>query len=115
MRRISYSEVLRIFSLGLNEIYYCNLCYVLRLEDDYYLHYCLMDNEFIISHNNKKVFSYMQFCYMGDSYGYMTGTEFLKIPQSKEEWFEFAIQYDCTEEDYNNFMKIVNHLIAINK
>ena len=114
MHKLPYHEVLRIFSTSLDEIYYSSFNYVLQYKDEYYIFYSPIDNIFKISHNNKKILEYLHFCsimfHRTNDYGYIENDVIYKIPCSKEEWFEFSIMHDCTEEDFNNFLKIVNYI-----
>lgn len=107
MRRISYGELLRIIVQNLDNHYYQFDKFTIEY-DQYKISYDLRDSVLYYRYQNTVVDS---FCYFfeyaeGEFYYIRDNCQTIPVPQTKEDWFMFAIENEQTKEDFDNLIKI---------
>lgn len=121
MKNLTYGEALKLFADNLDRCYYKHSGYLVEFDgfDLLYLHYS--SELWVIERLNnttnvvRKFEMNIFFVYDGDRNGYIYHDEKTQkilsksVPNDKDEWFNFALMHDCNIEDYNNFVKIVEH------
>lgn len=113
MRRISYGELLRIIVQNLENHYFQFDKFTIEYEQykisydlrDSVLYYRSLDSNLVVD----------SYCYFfeyaeGEFYYIRDNCETIPVPQTKEDWFMFAIENEQTKEDFDNLMKIHDYV-----